>query len=786
MAPPKKDAFADLFLSATASSSSSSVNQTNKLSLAERQTAKPPSNTSNSWLDLDVLSSRQSPIPVSASQPISSNVSLTSIINDPFDIFTKPIVAPPPQSSAPQRSSGLKVQPSLLDDDFIDAFTPEPQLEPEPAPSVKVDPEITPRPASTSNLQSKSNLARPESVSKDDSILAELVDIGFPVDVSNHAIATVGPNLQACVNFIMNGGKSLPSVSSRPSSRSNSRQQEHDLGSTINELSSDLLSKATFFYNKSKKTVLKNIEQLQQGPGHHGGREGPDDNLPAWMRNQHKYKKDAVERKQNGEKFEDYGSDDENINREEINRYMESQKQRDREKQKQRMDNFKEAARKKMNSIPNQEKRGPQSENRGSYSERPSSRGEHSIRSSERPSPRGEHSLGLERPSSSSQIQRESRSSTPTGRNLPCIPTPEASVSEDNLLDMGPQLSRAERFRMSKNDDDVVVSRRRRPASVLRSSTASASPSIDSLSPPPTTSSDPLNAFQQSDFEVSKAKATDLFTNGDYDSAHNAYLKCLEALPTNHELRIIIYSNLALTSTKTGSYKQAREFCDLGMGLVGEGFKKSLYTIKDKTIKSWYVKLLSRKAESLEQLESYKEALDSYLELVSQFGVTDKKVMDGRRRVNNILNPPVKAPTPMRPPTVETKSNNSNEALKRIRDQNEEEKRQDELKFKLHDEIQGRLFQWSNGKEDNLRSLLMSLPSILPERLGFTFITTKKITLNDLMLPKKVKINYMKVISSIHPDKLGKFQAEDKMICQGVFVILNKAWDNFKDQNGIS
>lgn len=606
------------------------------------------------------------------------------------------------------------------------------------------------------------------------------MDIGFPVDVSNHAIATVGPNLQACVNFIMNGGKNLPRAPSRPSSRSHTRQQEHDLSSTINDLSSDLLSKAAIFYNKSKKTVLKNIEQLQQGPGQQGGRGSSDDNLPAWMRNQHKYKKDAVERKQNGEKFEDYGSDDENINREEINRYMESQKQRDREKQKQRIDNFKEAARKKMNGSPSQERRARESE-------RPSSRGEHSIRSSERPPSRGEHSIGgLERPSSSSQVQRDSRSSTPVSRKLPSIPTSKPSVSEDNLLDLGPQLSRAERFKMSNNDDDVVVSRRRRPASGLRSSTPSASPSINSLSPPPTTSSEPLNAFQRSDFEVSKAKATDLFTNGDYDSAHNAYLKCLEALPPNHELRIIIYSNLALTSTKTGSYKQAREFCDLGMGLVGEEFKKSLYTINDKTIKSWYVKLLSRKAESLEQLESYKEALDSYLELVSQFGVTDKKVLDGKRRVNNILNPPVKAPTPVRAKKIETKSNSSNEALKRIRDQNEEEKRQDELKFKLHDEIQDRLFQWSNGKEDNLRSLLMALPNILPERLGFAFVTTKKITLNDLMLPKKVKINYMKVISSIHPDKLGKFEAEDKMICQGVFVILNKAWDNFKDQNGIS
>lgn len=80
----------------------------------------------------------------------------------------------------------------------------------------------------------------------------------------------------------------------------------------------------------------------------------------------------------------------------------------------------------------------------------------------------------------------------------------------------------------------------------------------------------------------------------------------------------------------------------------------------------------------------------------------------------------------------------------------------------------------------------MSLDDIIPSKLGLPFATTKKLTINDLMLPKKVKINYMKVISSIHPDKLINLELEDKMVCEAVFITLNKAWDIFKEQNGMN
>jgi hypothetical protein len=183
------------------------------------------------------------------------------------------------------------------------------------------------------------------------------------------------------------------------------------------------------------------------------------------------------------------------------------------------------------------------------------------------------------------------------------------------------------------------------------------------------------------------------------------------------------------------------------------------------------------------------------MELVSRLGVSDKKVMDGKRRVNDIVNPkpkPTPKPTPKAAPKATPKApaapkpSNPASNLTRIQKQNAEAKAREEEMFKLHDKVHEQLQAWSNGKEDNIRTLLTTLPDIIPERLGFPFVSDKKIGLGDLMLPKKVKINYMKVISAIHPDKLSNLQLQDKMICQGVFVVLNKAWDTFKQQNNMA
>lgn len=750
MAPPKKDAFADLFLSAAGLGLGGSLNlNMNKLSLQEQLHSQKPQALSpfNDW---EVLSSGKSTpqwaqkaqcldrfLVFETKKPAPSTVDDDLLFG--LGSTSKPATpsATPVASNAPKQQTNLD---NLLDDDFTDAYTPEPEPEPQPEPEVqepRIEQPVARKPSQVPELGR-------------DSVLAGLVDIGFPVDVSNNAIDQIGPDLQGCVNFIMSGGERTPasgrSSKSSRQGRRGSPQAQQDLGAAFQDFSTDMFKKASWFLAKSKETVSRNIEQFQ-------GREREPNNMPAWMRQQDEYKDRALERKKNGGAYEDYGTDAENIDQEEIQRIMKLQQQREKERQKQRISKLKEGF---SRDKTNESRTNDSSESLARSSPKPAMPRRPSLVANLRTHPPKEPARPVSQP-----VRPNSR------------PKPSPAPQEDDLLGLTDgSLTPSERFKASQSDDGAYVSpaRRRRAKTPSKSRVAT---------------SEALNAFQQSDYETYKAKGTEAFTNGNYDDALNAYTRCLESLPGKHELRIVLTSNLAITNIKLGNYKLAMQLCDEGIALVGENINDSDWVLNDKEIKYWYVKLLTRKAESLEMLENFPKSLECYMELISKLGVNEKKVMDAKRRVNNIVNPP--KPAPKRTPTPASSAPNKDYAqVQKIRKQNLDDKKQEEQKFKLHDQVHDRVQAWSSGKEDNLRNLLMSLSEVLPERLGFPFITTKKITINDLMLTKKVKINYMKVISAIHPDKLGKFELEDQMVCQAVFITLNKAWDTFKEQNDIA
>lgn len=785
MAPPKKDAFADIFQSATASSSNGSVDkkrnmadlqQKQSVNLSLNNLSKPlaAQNSSQNWDEFDIFTS---PSPAASRSPAMATKNESN--NDPFDIFTKP-QSQPAQPKPTQPSQPKPTQPisgngiSLLDDDFTDVFPEEAQPQPPQKPantrlysyqdsSEDEDFAYSEAPSNgrhTSNSNSsRSNGSRSNTSSskggKRDEVVAQLLEIGFPTDVSNNAIDEVGLDLQACVNFIMSGGKLKP-PSKQQSQRSRTQSpQVEDIGARLNDLSTDFFNKASVFFNKSRDTVVKNIDKFQQAQN---GRGSPNDSVPAWMVNQSEYKKNATERKANGDKYEDYGSDEDNIDQDAIREFMLLQKQKDREKNKARLESFTSKARDKIN---------------GSRSVSP-------------------EKLNAMRPQLQPVRENISRVNTQPSRNS-ASPLPTASKTQNrapspepevDLLGLGggSSMSRAQKFKSGKAEDEVYVSSRRRrgPTKTLASTT----PKV-----PRKTTREPLDQFLQSDYDIGKETASKSFTNGNYDDACINYTKCLNALPQTHELRIIINSNLALTLNKLGNYKLAKDHCNQGLDLISrEEIGDTDYIINEKPIKFWYTKLLSRKAEALEMIESFPESLECYMELVSKLGMNDKKTMDAKRRVNNIVNPPPKPKQQPKPKPVSRNKPLNNENLKRVQDNNKKQQDRENLKYQLHDKVQSRIFAWSNGKEDNLRSLLIALPEVLPSHLGFPFLTSKKITINDLMLPKKVKINYMKVISSIHPDKLGSLhlEAEDEMLCQSVFITLNKSWDIFKEQNGIN
>lgn len=751
MAPPKKDAFADLFQSAAGNSNLSLNSLMNNLSMRDLIT---PSNRTNSP-SMDVLSPSSYRSPQVSKPPAPSS----QADFDPFSIFDQEPPANPAQVQPTQSSANVSAsrvhqhQPSdfsLLDDEFVDVFQPS-NVEKTPSISTndinnRVEDAAPTPPSRPSSTSSSVRMRATRETDERDTVLAELVDIGFSLLVSNRAIDEVGPDLQACVNHIMNNG--------RGTGDNGNSSVPLDLGTALQDISTDFLRKATSIFDKSKRTVIKNINQFQ---AYHGKETNPD-GMPAWMREQEKYKERASERKKGGGVYVDYGNDEENINKEEIQRIIRAQKQRERERQRERLENM---------------KTGSEAKYSGSISEGSIPTPKTRDGSSRQPSPSiTSNATPLREASVADQALR---SSSTNGNRATQLQAPKEETID--LLGLGSSshaASRAEQFKLTSGNEEVYISpsRRRSPKTTV--------PKVRNAT------NETLNAFQQSDYETFKASASTAFSNGNYDEAYQAYTRCLESLPLKHELRIVVLSNLAITLIKVGNYKSAMQSCDDAMALIGDITNDTDWVLNSKPIKYWYLRLLTRKAESLEMLENFPESLACYLELIAKHNVTDKKVLDAKRRINKIVNPPKPAPKNITPASKTASPTPSDaEAVKRIRDQHNQEKVNEEKKFRLHDQVHLRISEWTKGKEDNLRSLLMSLSEVLPPSLGFPFITDKKITINDLMLTKKVKINYMKVISSIHPDKLGKYELEEQMICQGVFVALNKAWDSFKEQNNM-
>ena len=84
----------------------------------------------------------------------------------------------------------------------------------------------------------------------------------------------------------------------------------------------------------------------------------------------------------------------------------------------------------------------------------------------------------------------------------------------------------------------------------------------------------------------------------------------------------------------------------------------------------------------------------------------------------------------------------------RLRKANQAAERADEEKFALSESVDARLAAWRNGKQDNLRALLGSLDTVLWPEAGW-----KKVNMSELIMPNKVKINYMKGIGKVHNGK---------------------------------
>ncbi|KAI1822003.1 hypothetical protein F4861DRAFT_532572 [Xylaria intraflava] len=286
---------------------------------------------------------------------------------------------------------------------------------------------------------------------------------------------------------------------------------------------------------------------------------------------------------------------------------------------------------------------------------------------------------------------------------------------------------------------------------------------------------------------------TEHFKRGDYDAAHIAYTNSLSNIPQNHPICIVILTNRALTSLKTGSPKQAVVDADTALGIIGpsrgEGESVTLPGGESRDMKELYGKALSRKAEALEQMEKWADASDVWQQCV-EAGVGGPNAIAGRQRCQKALTPkpkptprPAQAskPRPRPSATSDLAPQKSSEAVQRLREANKAAEAADDEKFALSEKVDARIAVWRDGKRENLRALLGSLDQVLWENSGW-----KKVGLHELVVANKVKIHYMKAIAKCHPDKLPQdASTETRLIAATVFATLNESWDKFKADNGL-
>ncbi|KAG0455611.1 hypothetical protein HPP92_024903 [Vanilla planifolia] len=90
--------------------------------------------------------------------------------------------------------------------------------------------------------------------------------------------------------------------------------------------------------------------------------------------------------------------------------------------------------------------------------------------------------------------------------------------------------------------------------------------------------------------------------------------------------------------------------------------------------------------------------------------------------------------------------------------------------------LDARVWEWSRGKEGNIRSLLSTLQYILWPESGW-----KQVPLVDIIEGPSVKKAYQKALLCLHPDKLQQKGASwnQKYIAEKVFDILQEAWEHF-------
>ncbi|KAI9470080.1 MAG: hypothetical protein EXX96DRAFT_588728 [Benjaminiella poitrasii] len=279
--------------------------------------------------------------------------------------------------------------------------------------------------------------------------------------------------------------------------------------------------------------------------------------------------------------------------------------------------------------------------------------------------------------------------------------------------------------------------------------------------------------------QVNKSRnlGNEKFKLGQFGEAEEAYSHAINILPEGHDHLVLLCNNRAAARLKIGHYKQCIEDCDRAIALAKEnddGQTESEGVViqwRDQAVKSLY-----RKAEALESMEKYKEALATYDALVKYEGTNNHKVNQGMSRCREALNPKKNTKPPsnessqkkgdfmsMFDPTTNSTTNatpstpvsydelGKSKAVAAMRAKAAQQEIEDAEKLEKTDEVNARLLAWKVGKEQNLRALLATLDTLL-----WPGAQWKGAQMSELINPKKCKMTYMKAIGKVHPDKVDR------------------------------
>ncbi|EGE04609.1 UBA/TS-N domain-containing protein [Trichophyton equinum CBS 127.97] len=618
--------------------------------------------------------------------------------------------------------------------------------------------------------------AEPSRHTPEDRAIAELVDMGFPIHKAREALAETssGTDVQQAVGWLLNQAHSEAKEKAR--SRNHTGQLERSTGSwnvstdpaqLASEFGSTLFKSANSLWKTGTKRVQQAVQEFNNGSS-------DTSSQPRWMRDSTPDPLRSRERKVDTRRESPQGSaQTETMTNEammlETSREPPTASSRSRGGEPQGSPH-QASSRGRPAELPSRP-RFQQEDDLRKQIQRPSQHPQLDTRKQRTPLSRFDADEQASQAYVSPARRRKAASSVPPGFDAP----------EPDLL-----------------KSPSLPARPARPATTSPARQSRTSTPVRPKAPQRTVPQ--ISPASLASIHSHRQKGTEAYKRGDYAVAHASYSSSISLIPNDHPIVIILLTNRALTGLKTGEPKSAISDADRALSIIGPS-KGDSETIDlgngepPKDMREFFGKALMRKAEALEQLEKWKDASAVWREAIES-GHGGNTSIQGRNRCEKAVSigpngasatpskpisapsRPKQAPRPAAPKSVSTKPA---DAVSRLRAANEAADRIDNEKFDLADAVEAKLAAWKGGKQDNLRALLASLDTVLWPEAGW-----KKISMAELILPNKVKIQYMKGIAKVHPDKIPvNATTEQKMISGAVFSTLNEAWDKFKRENNL-